>query len=95
MYIEEDNIITSFITINNLEEAFTEVLEDFQNSLLDELNQFELEVNINNIFSTSLSMTIKGDEEDILEAIGIVIKSLICHNIYSFNFIFHTVEECV
>lgn len=84
---------SSFITINDPDEGFTEILEEFPNALLDSLDGLDLTVNVSDIFPTSISLSLKGYKEDILEATGLITQLLISYHIYNFYFILHTLEQ--
>ena len=93
MYIEEDENYNQivYITLSNAEGAFIDILEEFPNLVEKDLK--EVECIIENIFPTSISISIEGDRFDIIEAISQIIEFLILLGITNFNFISHTVER--
>lgn len=90
MYLEENHI--SFITITNPDEAFIDILDEFPTLLEKDLSSL-VEIELTDIFPTSISITLKGDRYDILEAIGQITQLLVSLDISNFNFTFHTVEQ--
>ena len=56
----------NFITITNSEEAFIDILDSFPSDLED----LSVDIEVTDIFPTSLSITLEGDKYDILEAMG-------------------------
>jgi hypothetical protein len=90
MYLEENH--TSFITITNPDEAFIDILDEFPTLLEKDLFSL-VETEVTDIFPTSISITLKGDRYDILEAIGQITQLLVSLDISNFNFTYHTVEQ--
>ena len=83
---------TSFITISDPTEGFIDSLNELPDALLDLLNDLDIEVTITDIFPTSISITLEGYKEVIIEGVGLITQLLIEFNVYNFHFMFHTVE---
>lgn len=79
----------SFITITNSEGAFIDILDSFPGDLED----LSVDIEVTDIFPTSISITLEGDKYDILEATGQITQLLILNNIFNFYFTFHTIEQ--
>lgn len=79
----------SFITITNSEGAFIDILDSFPRDLKD----LSVDIEVTDIFPTSISITLEGDKYDILEATGQITQLLILNNIFNFHFTFHTIEQ--
>lgn len=90
MYSHNDNPNLSFITITNSDGAFIDILDSFPDELEDNLS---VDIEVTDIFPTSISIILEGDKYDILEATGQITQLLIVNNIFNFHFTFHTVEQ--
>lgn len=90
MYLHNDNLNLSFITITSSDGSFIDILDSFPAELEDNLS---VDIEVTDIFPTSISITLKGDKYDMLEAIGQITQLLIVNNIFNFHFTFHTVEQ--
>lgn len=90
MYLHNHNLNLSFITITSSDGSFIDILDSFPAELEDNLS---VDIEVTDIFPTSIAITLKGDKYDMLEAIGQITQLLIVNNIFNFHFTFHTVEQ--
>ena len=90
--MEETDIFIGFINITNSEEEFSDILEEFPLLLEKEISNL-IEIEVEDIFPTSISLKLKGQKFDIIEAINHLPELLISLDIFTFGFNVRIIEE--